>query len=205
MMADKPSSAPPPPPKRQRLTRQERFAQLIDVSWQLIRAEGTDALSLGRLAEAAGITKPTVYEHFGTRQGLLAALYQDFDVRQNRMIDEAIMASAPTLKDKARVIASSYVTCALAEGREIPGVLAALSGSPELARLRQQCLTDYLDKCKIALAPFTGPGALSIAALWAMLGAADSLSSIALSGEITEQQACDELYEVILAMVERSG
>lgn len=194
----------PSPPTRRRFSKEERFAQLIEVAWQLIATEGTDALTLGRLADAAGITKPTVYEHFGTRHGLLAALYRDFEVRQNRIIDEAIAAGSPTLTAKAQVIADSYVACVLTEGREIPDVLAALSGSPELARLRKECQVRYLKKCRQTLAPFTSPTGLSDAALWAMLGAADTLSSVAVAGEVSERQACDELYEIILAMVHRS-
>ena len=124
---------------RKRMTREQRHVQLLQVAWQLVGAEGTDALSLGRLAEAAGITKPTVYEHFGTRNGLLAALYQDFESRQSQIIDEAIAAGEPTLESKAQVIASSYIACVLTEGREIPEVLAALSGSAELAALRKAC------------------------------------------------------------------
>ncbi|KAF1048122.1 TetR/AcrR family transcriptional regulator [Xylophilus sp.] len=199
------SPAESAPRTRRRLPRQERFAQLIDVSWRLIGEEGTDALSLGRLAEAAGITKPTVYEHFGTRQGLLAALYQDFERRQNRVIDDAIAASAPALEDKARVIAASYIDCVLTEGREIPGVLAALSGSPELARLKKECQQDYLAKCRQALAPWAGPQGLGAAGLWAMLGAADALACAARDGDVGQPQARDELYQVILAVVRRSG
>ena len=45
---------------RKRLSRDERRRQLLDVAWQLVRDEGTDALSLGRLAEQAGVTKPVV-------------------------------------------------------------------------------------------------------------------------------------------------
>lgn len=189
---------------RRRLSKDARFAQLIEVAWQLIARDGTDALTMGHLAEAAGITKPTVYEHFGTRQGLLTALYQDFEVRQNRIIDEAIAAGLPQLEAKARVIASSYVNCVLVEGREIPDLLAALSGSPQLAQLRKQCQLSYIEKCRQILAPFSGAEGLSSAALWGMLGAADALSAIALSGEITEEQASEELYQVILALVARS-
>ncbi|MFM0736495.1 TetR/AcrR family transcriptional regulator [Paraburkholderia xenovorans] len=190
---------------RRRMSKEERHAQLIDVSWQLISDAGTDALSLGRLAEAAGITKPTVYEHFGSRHGLLAALYQNFNIRQNKLSAEAIESSGPTLGDKSCVIATSYITCVLNEGREIPDVLAALNGSPELADLRMRCQISYLEQCKQALDPFAGNKGLSAAALWAMLGAADSLSTVALRGEISAQQACEELFEVILAMVHRSN
>ena len=41
---------------RQRLTREERRKQLIDVAWHIIRQEGTDALTLGYLATQGGVT-----------------------------------------------------------------------------------------------------------------------------------------------------
>lgn len=189
---------------RRRLPRDERLRQLLDVSWVLIRDEGTDALTLGRLADAAGVTKPLVYDHFGTRNGLLAALYQDFDVRQTAVIDAAIAASKPTLKDKAHVIAASYVECVLTQGREIPDVLAALGGSPELAAVKRQYQQAFIEKCQKVLAPFAGPQGVSLASLWAMLGAADALSHAAVAGDISEEQARDELQETILAMVKRS-
>ncbi|MBV8679616.1 MAG: TetR/AcrR family transcriptional regulator [Aquitalea sp.] len=190
--------------RRRRLPRDERLRQLLDVSWLLIRAEGTDALTLGRLADDAGVTKPVVYDHFRTRNGLLAALYQDFDVRQTAVIDTAIAASKPTLKDKASVIARSYVECVLTQGREIPGVLAALSGSPELAAVKRQYQQVFIEKCHTILAPFAGSQGMSRASLWAMLGAADALSQAAVAGDISEEQARDELQETIIAMTERS-
>jgi hypothetical protein len=36
-----------PAQPRRRLSREDRQRQLLDVAWQLIRAEGTDALTLG--------------------------------------------------------------------------------------------------------------------------------------------------------------
>ena len=58
---------------RRRLSREERYRQLVETAWQLIGEEGTEALTLGRLAERSGVTKPVVYDHFETRLGLLAA------------------------------------------------------------------------------------------------------------------------------------
>ena len=189
---------------RRRLSRDERLRQLLDVSWSLISDEGTDALTLGRLADAAGVTKPVVYDHFGTRNGLLAALYQDFDVRQTAVIDAAVGASKSTLKDKAHVIAASYIECVLTQGREIPGVLAALDGSPELAAMKRQYQQAFIEKCRKILAPFAGQQGVPPAGLWAMLGAADALSQATVAGDISEEQARNELQETIVAMVRRS-
>lgn len=189
---------------RRRLSRDERLRQLLDVSWQLIRAEGTDALSLGRLAEQAGVTKPVVYDHFGTRNGLLAALYQDFDLRQTAVIDAAIAASQPCLADKADVIARCYIECVLSQGREIPGVLAALDGSPELAAVKRQYQHVFIEKCQRILEPYAGAKGVSVASLWAMLGAADALSQAVVAADIGQAQAHDELRAIILALVQRS-
>ncbi|VVE89156.1 TetR family transcriptional regulator [Pandoraea bronchicola] len=185
------------------MPREARTRQLLDAAWGLIGDEGTDALTLGRLADEAGVTKPVVYDHFGTRNGLLAALYQDYDERQTAIFDSAVAAAKPTLQEKARVIASSYVTCVLAQGREISGVLAALSGSAELAAVKRQYQQTFIEKCAAILAPFAGPSGVSTPAMWAMLGAADSLSDAAVAGDITPDEARAELLQTILAMVKR--
>ncbi|WP_216361185.1 TetR/AcrR family transcriptional regulator [Caulobacter mirabilis] len=188
-----------------RLTRDQRREQLLEVAWRLTREEGTDALTLGRLAQAAGVAKPVVYDHFGERNGLLAALYRDFDARQTALMDAAIEASKPTLADRAAVIASSYVDCVLLQGREIPGVIAALAGSPELARIKRDYEAVFIEKCRAVLAPFAGAGDIARPGLWAMLGAAEALSNAAAIGEITAGQAKGELYATIQALVARNG
>jgi AcrR family transcriptional regulator len=187
------------------MSREERLRQLLDVAWQLVREEGTDALTLGRLAEQAGVTKPVVYDHFTTRPGLLAVLYQEFDARQTALMDAALEISEPTLASKATVIASSYVDCVLLQGREIPGVIAALTSSPELEKIKREYEAIFMDKCRNALLPFAGTGDIAPASLRAMLGAAEALSHAAATGEITAEQAQDELFETIVAMVERSA
>lgn len=197
-------SPQPPVSPRRRLPREERTRQLLEVAWQLIGDEGTDALTLGKLAEAAGVTKPVVYDHFGTRNGLLAALYEDYDERQTRIFDAAIEAAAANLQEKSRVIAASYFNCVLTQGREISDVVAALTGSPELAAVKKQYQHAFIEKCAAILAPFCSRKGISTASLWAMLGAADALSDAAVAGDISEEQAQDELQSIILGMVERS-
>lgn len=203
------SSPPPPsdrePPGRQRLTRDERRRQLLAIAWRMIGEAGPDMLSLGRLAEQAGITKPLVYGHFGTREGLLAALYRDFDGRQTATMDSALASSDATLDAKASVIAGCYVECVLRQGREIPGILAALAGSPEMERLRRDYQFAFIEKCRTLLAPFAGPAGIGTAALWAMLGSANALSHAAAAGDIGDDEARAELRAIIIAMVMRSA
>jgi AcrR family transcriptional regulator len=191
-------------PSRRRLLRDDRYRQLIDVAWQLVRQEGTDALTLGRLAESAGVTKPVVYDHFVTRNGLLAALYREFDDRQTALIDTALEVSEKSLAGRAMVIAESYVNCVVAQGRELPGVISALASSPELQLVKSECETAFMEKCRGVLAPFAGQGHVSQAGLRVMLGAAEALSFSATANEISAAEAKQELSNTIVDMVLRT-
>ncbi|MHC3822156.1 TetR/AcrR family transcriptional regulator [Pseudomonas sp. G3-19] len=199
------TEADSPAQPRRRLSREDRNRQLLDVAWQIIRAEGTDALTLGYLADKAGVTKPVVYDHFTTRSGLLAALYRDFDTRQTAVMDAAIDQCPPTLTATATVIATAYVDCVLLQGNEIPGVIAALGSTPELEKIKRDYEAIFLEKCRSVLQPLAAGGEITQAGLRAMLGAAEALSNAAASAEISARQAKDELFATIIAMVERAA
>lgn len=189
------------PASRRRLPKEHRQRQLLDTAWALVRQEGTEALTLGRLAEAAGVTKPVVYDHFGTRSGLLMMLYREFDNRQTERRAQALQASEPTLEDRATVIASAYIDCVVTQGREITGIIAALASTPELEAVKHECESVFLAHCREALLPFAPK--IRLAGLRAMLGAAEALSAAVANGELQQADAQEELYETIIAMAKR--
>jgi AcrR family transcriptional regulator len=193
------------PDKRRRLTRADRFRQLLDVAWKLVGDQGSDALTLGRLAEQAGVTKPVVYDHFASRAALFAALYTDFDQRQALRMDAAMMASDATLEGVASVVASSYVDCVLLQGQEIAGVIAALSSTSELEQLKREYEATFLAKCRVWFSPFLISGELGAPGLHAIIGCAESLSAAAAREEVSAQDAKDELLAVIVAVVRKAG
>ncbi|WP_437925086.1 TetR family transcriptional regulator [Sorangium sp. So ce291] len=51
---------------------------------------GTEALTLGHLAERAGVSKPIAYQHFETRSGHLIALARQIDDRQVAALLDAL-------------------------------------------------------------------------------------------------------------------
>lgn len=186
---------------RQRLSRAERYGQLIAVAWALVRSEGADALTLGRLAECAGVAKPVVYSHFASRAALLAALFTEFDDRQTVMLEEHLDAAEVSLPGRAGAIADSYVECALAQGRELTGVLAALEGSPELEQVKRESERAYSERCRGILTPFAGADGVRPASLTAVFGAADALSQAAVAGSLPADQAKQELAALIVTVV----
>jgi AcrR family transcriptional regulator len=63
----------PAPAPRRRLSRPDRERQLLTVAEQVFAERGYRAASMDEVAEAAGVTKPVLYDHFGSKEGLLAA------------------------------------------------------------------------------------------------------------------------------------
>ncbi|MBO6679010.1 TetR/AcrR family transcriptional regulator [Parvibaculum sp.] len=62
-------------------TKSERTrGEILDAAWTLIAERGA-SVSLGEVAAAAGITRQSVYVHFGSRGGLLLALVRRADER----------------------------------------------------------------------------------------------------------------------------
>ena len=186
------------PTPRKRLSRDDRHAQLLDVARDLIRDDGTDELTLARLADRAGVTKPLVYDHFGDRSGVLAELYRAFEARQRDTLAEALDGAAPDLGSVATVVAGAYVDCCLAEGRELADVVSALAGSPTLDALRQEAQDEYLGMCRDALTPYART--LDGAGLVGIVGAGDALGRAAITGRISAERARAALTKVVTAL-----
>ena len=52
------------------MTGVQRRLQLIDISRQLFSLRGVDGTTIEEIARAAGVSKPVVYEHFGSKEAL---------------------------------------------------------------------------------------------------------------------------------------
>jgi len=150
------------------------------------------------------VAKPVAYDHFGTREGLLAALWQAFVTRQQARLDTALEASGNTLQERVAVIADTHIHCVLEGNWEIPQVLAALSGSAALAQMKKQCQHDFLQQYRALLTPFLGTKGLTDASLWAIVGAADTLAQRVVEQDLSAAQAQKELCTLLLAAVKRS-
>ena len=103
----------------------------------------------------------------------------------------------------AKVIATTYLNCVMAMGREMPGVSAALAGSPELDALKKKLEAAFQAKCQAALQPFAkqpiGP-----AGMRAMLGTAEAVSFAAAAGELDPVDAEHEIYDAIVRIARRT-
>jgi AcrR family transcriptional regulator len=62
------------PPARVRMSRLQRREQLLDVGRQVLAAKGFDGTTIEEIAHRAGVSKPVVYGHFGSKEGLYAVV-----------------------------------------------------------------------------------------------------------------------------------
>ncbi|WP_245667373.1 TetR/AcrR family transcriptional regulator [Actinomadura macra] len=62
-----------PPPRRRRMSRAERERQMLDVAEEVFGDRGYQATSMDEIAERCGVSKPMLYEYFGSKDGLLLA------------------------------------------------------------------------------------------------------------------------------------
>ena len=64
-------------------------SQILGVALQLFSDRGYDAVGVQEIAEAAGVTKPTLYHYFGSKQGLLKTLLEGSFEPFNRAVSQA--------------------------------------------------------------------------------------------------------------------
>ncbi|RAY14309.1 TetR/AcrR family transcriptional regulator [Actinomadura craniellae] len=72
------------------MTGKERREQLLGVGRTLFAERGFDGTSVETIAEAAGVSKPVVYEHFGGKEGLYAVVVDREFERLLELVSEAL-------------------------------------------------------------------------------------------------------------------
>lgn len=182
----------------------------LDAAAQLLRDEGPAALTVRRIATAAGLSTMAIYHHFGGKDGLVEALYVD----GFRALEEAL-AAVPRTEDPVadvEALALAYREVAMRRpgyyevmfGRPFPG----FEPSPE-ARERAmrpwRAFTDSLERCEAA-GLLTTPASDAALLLWA---SGHGLLMLQLAGNALASDDTDRLVRAglrsLLAVVTRPG
>ena len=181
-----------------RLSKQDRREQLLEAALGIVRARGADALTLVTLAEAAGVSRPIVYDHFGTRTGLLLALYQRLEERHLAAVSQALDNAAPSAEAVARVLSTAYFACAT-DMPEFAAVSAALMGDPAMEAAQHELLGAYVTVMADAMRPHSSlkAEALELRCI-GVLGAAEAIAIELNHGRATAAEAVDALTNLIL-------
>lgn len=182
-----------------RLSKAARREQLLDCAALMVRAEGTEALTLASLADRAGVSKPIAYEHFGTRDGLLIALYRHLDARRIEMTAVALKAGGETLSGAVGILAAAYIDCVCDAGVEFAQVAAALSANADLNAFHREQRVHYAEQYRRAFSAYVRLGGRrGQALLLGLIGGADALAREAAEGRMTRAVAVAALTEIML-------
>ena len=87
---------------------------ILDAARAIMREQGIKELSMRALARAVGVTAPTLYDYFPSKDGVLDALFQQGTDRLLREFEEAVSTNDPGFS-QLRGIAAAYRTFAHAE------------------------------------------------------------------------------------------
>lgn len=171
---------------------------MLDTALLIVREEDADCLTLGHLAVRAGVSKPVVYDHFGTRSALLIELYKWIDTERVNAFRDAMSATTRSLEETAQVLASAYIHCAADNTDEFYAVGAALAGSNEKAAVFQELLDNCVQMFVTVLKPHA---ALSSAELerrcTGLVGAGEALSGALMRG----RHGMDEVTDAFAALI----
>lgn len=91
--------------KKARLTGAERRVQLMNVAKEVFATHGYEATAIEEVAAKAGVSKPIVYEHFGSKEGLHAAVVQAELEALVQRVSEGIVYGTPRERFEYAVIA----------------------------------------------------------------------------------------------------
>ncbi len=119
--AEQPVSGPVPADRaparkaeRVRMTGRERREQLLQVGARLFADKGFEAVTIEEIAAKAGVSKPVVYEHFGSKDGLYAVIVDREMNQLLGMVTDSLTADRPRdLLEQAATALFDYI-----EGRE---------------------------------------------------------------------------------------
>lgn len=90
---------------KKRLTGAERRAQLMEVGRDVFAESGFETAALEVIAFRAGVTKPVIYEHFGSKEGLHAAIVEREMDELVTLVSEAMSRGTPRERFEAAVVA----------------------------------------------------------------------------------------------------
>ena len=88
--------------------------RILNEALRLFAHNGYGSTSIREIAEAAGITKPTLYYHFGSKEGLFHALVE-LHLTGLQQLVEATVSGAGSASERLRTFVEHYLLGALSD------------------------------------------------------------------------------------------
>lgn len=179
---------------------------MLEVAARLVRTEGVGTLTLARLAAASGVTKPIAYQHFGTREGLLCALYQRLSQHHEAAATDALanrLHGGLSAQAVADIVATAFIDCIVDNGDDYAAIVAALLASPNGAAashaLRQSAIAAYGRVLEAHLKP---GGHSPVLVSDVLMGAGERLADAVRRGNVSQESAAAVLAAMLTPLLQ---
>jgi AcrR family transcriptional regulator len=122
-------------PYAKRLPSSRRRVQLLDAARDVIRTDGLAMVTMGRVADRAGVSKPVLYTHFANRSAILIALITEFWDDIDRDVITSTERNESSESFAGRSIAT-YFDALERGGAAIQAILSTGGEEPEVEAVR---------------------------------------------------------------------
>lgn len=178
---------------------------IIAAARGLLEEGGLEAVSMAGIAARVGVRAPSLYKHFGDRNGLLGAVVDDVALDLGRSLATAVGRSGADPGERLRALAAAYRSFALATPRAAALLFAAVApGVAPTPEVNVSAVRPLLD----VAAAIVGP-ARALAAARVLTAFAFGFTSMEAAGAFRLGGDVEEAYRlgisVLLAGLERAA
>jgi AcrR family transcriptional regulator len=89
-------------------SREERQERILDAALALVIEGGVDAMTMGRLASASGLSRPAIYQYFASREEILGELLLNDMADLSNSIDESLRGAGDARNQIEAWVASTF-------------------------------------------------------------------------------------------------
>src|SRR5580765_3976314 len=118
--------------------------RILTTALDLFAVKGYDATAVREICEAAGITKPTLYHFYGSKDGVLHALISSGFQRFRHLVDEAVAKPGP-FRDRMKMVARSLFESARTQPRYWRFMHGIVWAPPSTAEMQSEGCTEFYD------------------------------------------------------------
>ena len=181
--------------------------RILTTALDLFAKKGYDATAVREICEAAGITKPTLYHFFGSKDGVFQALVCT-GFQQYRAIVDAAMSSPGSFEDRVKLLARSVFESASTKPLFWRFIHTVIWAPPGTALPQTESCTQFYDGVVSVLAAAEqeaiargeiAPGSTKARMLILMGAIGEAATGFVIAGkpELTPELA-DEIVETIV-------
>ncbi|MEU6136902.1 TetR/AcrR family transcriptional regulator [Nocardioides sp. NPDC047086] len=182
----------------------QRREMLVSAGVEIARAEGGRAVTLARVAEACGVSKPIAYRLFDSLADLLTRMDRQvvagYETAVADALDDARRAGA-TPAELLEVLARTYVGHSLGAGAVYDTVSAARTATEEVEEHFFEVPESFSRLCREM---FAVPAGDETALLAMFQGAADNLVTAVQAGAVEQNAAVAHLVALFTPLVPAS-